>query len=296
MVDYSHLDKLESEAIHIIRESFSVAKNPVMMYSLGKDSSVLLHLAKKAFAPTRVPFPLLHIDTGWKFKDMYKFKNELIESDVANLITYKNDKQTNPFEDGSDYHTKIMKTDALKRVLKEEQYDFVICGARRDEDSSRAKERIYSFRNRFQRWDYKNQRPEPWSYLNENIKKGESFRVFPLSNWTEADIWHYILREKIDVVPLYISKVRPVVNINGTLILCDDDRILNHIDEKDIQYKSVRFRTLGCYPLTGAIESKATELETVISETLASTLSERKDRLIDSDESGMEDKKVDGYF
>lgn len=287
--------ELESEAIHIIREAYSVSNNAVMMYSIGKDSSVLFHLAKKAFHPCPVPFPLLHIDTGWKFKEMYKFKNKLI-SDGINIITYKSDIETNPFVDGSEYHTQIMKTDAFKRVLSQNGYDFIICGARRDEDVSRAKERIYSFRNRFQKWDYRNQRPEPWNYLNEYMKEGESFRVFPLSNWTESDIWKYIYLENIEVVPLYFAKRRPVAKIDGTYILCDDPRIFQFIDKDLVEYKMVRFRTLGCYPLTGAIESTATDLESILKETMKLKTSERQNRLIDKDRSNMEDKKVDGYF
>lgn len=292
----NHLKQLESESIHIIRESVSVAKNPVMLFSMGKDSSVLLHLAKKAFYPSNIKFPLLHIDTGWKFKEMYDFRKSLQKNNDINFLTYKNKTQTNPFIDGSDYHTKIMKTVALKDALDKYLFDFILCGARRDEEPSRAKERIYSFRNKFHRWDYKNQRPEPWNYLNEFIKPKESVRVFPLSNWTELDIWRYIKQEELEVVPLYFAKTRPVVYKDGIYVLCEDKEVYKYIDKDKIIYKKVRFRTLGCYPLTGAIKSDAIDIDGIISEVLNSTTSERQNRIIDSDTSNMEDKKIDGYF
>jgi len=297
---HSHLQRLEVESIHILREVAAAFENPVLMYSIGKDSSVLLHLAMKAFAPGRIPFPLLHIDTLWKFREMIAFRDARAEALGAELIVYTNPegiaKKINPFEHGSKVHTDIMKTEGLKQALEHFRFDAVIGGARRDEEKSRAKERIFSFRDRRQRWDPKNQRPELWQLYNTKIAKGESVRVFPLSNWTELDIWLYILREQIPIPPLYFAKERPVVSIDGTKIMVDDERMPQVLREKAVMEK-VRFRTLGCYPLTGAIPSEAETLEAIIGETLLSTSSEREGRLIDKDEVGaMEKKKIEGYF
>lgn len=295
-----YLDTLEAESIHIFREVAASCKKPVMMYSIGKDSSVLLHLARKAFAPGPVPFPILHIDTTFKFREMIAFRDALPEKYQLDLIVHTNQKGVemgmNPFDYGSQVYTDTMKTDALKQALLEHKFDAAIGGARRDEEASRSKERIFSFRDEQQQWDPKNQRPELWNVYNTQIKAGQSVRVFPLSNWTEFDIWHYILRENIEIVPLYFAKERPVVMRNDTLIMVDDDRLpLEHADEPEM--KSVRFRTLGCYPLTGAIESSATTVEDIIAELLASDTTERKHRLIDSDQPGsMEEKKKIGYF
>ncbi len=302
MNDYTitHLRQLEAESIYIIREVAAEFENPVMLYSIGKDSSVMLRLAEKAFAPAKIPFPLMHVDTTWKFQDMYKFRAKMAEDVGFDLITYSNpegvDAGINPFDHGSDKHTQIMKTDALKQALNKYEFDAAFGGARRDEEKSRAKERVYSFRNQFHQWDPKNQRPELWNLYNSKIKKGESIRVFPISNWTELDIWLYIKLEQIPIVPLYFAKERPVVKRNGTLILVDDDRMRLEPGEKPMM-KKVRFRTLGCYPLTGAVESEAETLEEVVQEMLLTTTSERQGRVIDYDgASSMEEKKKDGYF
>jgi sulfate adenylyltransferase subunit 2 len=302
MNDYTitHLRQLEAESIYIIREVAAEFENPVMLYSIGKDSSVMLRLAEKAFAPAKIPFPLMHVDTTWKFQDMYKFRAKMAEDVGFDLITYSNpegvDAGINPFDHGSDKHTQIMKTDALKQALNKYEFDAAFGGARRDEEKSRAKERVYSFRNQFHQWDPKNQRPELWNLYNSKIKKGESIRVFPISDWTELDIWLYIKLEQIPIVPLYFAKERPVVKRNGTLILVDDDRMRLEPGEKPMM-KKVRFRTLGCYPLTGAVESEAETLEEVVQEMLLTTTSERQGRVIDYDgASSMEEKKKDGYF
>ncbi|MBD2809516.1 sulfate adenylyltransferase subunit CysD [Xenorhabdus sp. Vera] len=296
----THLQQLEAESIHIIREVAAEFANPVMLYSIGKDSSVMLHLARKAFYPGKLPFPLLHVDTGWKFRDMYDFRDRTAEKYGFELMVYRNPQGEslgiNPFIHGSAKHTDIMKTEGLKQALDKYGFDAAFGGARRDEEKSRAKERIYSFRDRSHRWDPKNQRPELWRNYNGQINKGESIRVFPLSNWTELDIWQYIYLEQIDIVPLYFAKPRPVVQREGTLIMVDDDRIDLKSGEV-ISQRKVRFRTLGCWPLTGAVESEAETLPEIIEEMLISTTSERQGRLIDSDQSGsMELKKRQGYF
>lgn len=296
----SHLDRLEAESIHIIREVHAEAKNPVMLYSIGKDSSVMLHLARKAFWPGTVPFPLLHIDTGWKFQAMYEFKDKVSKSLDVDLITHSNSigikNKINPLEHGSALHTEVMKTQALKQALDTHGFDVAFGGARRDEEKSRSKERIFSFRRENHEWDPRNQRPELWNLYNSLIIEGESIRVFPLSNWTEIDIWTYIFQENISIVPLYFAAKRPVIKRNGTLILVDDDRLplskSNHV-----QMRSVRFRTLGCYPLTGAITSNASSIKEVILELSTPTFTERLGRTIDQDEnSSMEKKKKEGYF
>jgi sulfate adenylyltransferase subunit 2 len=296
----THLKILENEAIYIIREAVAEAENPVMLYSIGKDSSVMLHLAMKAFYPLKPPFPLLHIDTTWKFKEMIEFRNKRVNDLELKLIVFVNDEgiknKINPFIHGSKIYTDIMKTDALKKALDKYQFDVIFGGARRDEEKSRAKERIFSFRDRNHKWNPKNQRPELWNVFNLKKNKGESIRVFPLSNWTELDIWLYIYVEKIPVVPLYFAKERLVTEFEDTLILVDDERVPLILKEKAFK-KMVRFRTLGCYPLTGAIESKASTLPEVIQETLLAKYSERQGRLIDFDELGsMERKKIEGYF
>jgi sulfate adenylyltransferase subunit 2 len=300
--DYSltHLKQLESESIHIIREVVAEFDNPVMLYSIGKDSAVMLHLAMKAFSQGIPPFPLLHVDTTWKFRDMIKFRDEYVANLGLNLIVYTNQegvkKGVNPFSYGSAKHTDIMKTQALKQALDKYGFDAAFGGARRDEEKSRAKERVYSFRDKNHRWDPKNQRPELWNIYNNQVDKGESIRVFPLSNWTELDIWQYIHIEGIPLVPLYFSAKRPVVERNGTLIMVDDDRMPLTEDDK-VEERMVRFRTLGCYPLTGAVESEATTLPDIIQEMLLTTTSERQGRVIDHDGSGaMEKKKQEGYF
>lgn len=296
----THLRALEAESIHIIREVTAEFENPVMLYSIGKDSSVLLHLARKAFYPAKVPFPLLHVDTNWKFKQMIEFRDQLAEKYDLDLLVHKNqrglDLNINPFDHGSAKHTDIMKTEALKQALDEHQFDAAFGGARRDEEKSRAKERVYSFRDQKHRWDPKNQRPELWQVYNSKVDKGESIRVFPLSNWTELDIWQYIYLENIDMVPLYFAKERPVVERDGTLIMVDDERM--PLKEGEVpELKKVRFRTLGCYPLTGAIESQAETLPEIIQEMLLTSTSERQGRAIDKDSSGsMEKKKMEGYF
>lgn len=302
MTDYklTHLKQLESESIHIIREVAAEFDNPVMLYSIGKDSAVMLHLAMKAFYPAKPPFPLMHVDTQWKFKEMIQFRDQLVKKLGLELIIHSNqegiDQGIGPFTHGSKKHTDVMKTDALKQALNHYRFDAAFGGARRDEEKSRAKERVYSFRDKNHRWDPKNQRPELWNIYNGKIDKNESIRVFPLSNWTELDIWQYIHLENIPIVPLYFAKERPVVNIDGTWIMVDDDRMPIGPEDK-IEMKMVRFRTLGCYPLTGAVESNATTLPEIIQEMLLTTSSERQGRLIDSDQAGsMEQKKREGYF
>ena len=300
--DYSltHLKQLEAESIHIIREVAAEFDNPVMLYSIGKDSAVMLQLAIKAFAPGKVPFPLLHVDTTWKFKEMIQFRSQVAERYGLDLLVHINQEGVamgvGPFTHGSAKHTDIMKTQSLKMALNKYQFDAAFGGARRDEEKSRAKERVYSFRDKNHRWDPKNQRPELWNIYNSRVDKGESIRVFPLSNWTELDIWQYIHLENIPIVPLYFAAKRPVVNKNGTLIMVDDDRMPIGPDDK-IEEKMVRFRTLGCYPLTGAVESTATTLPEIIQEMLLTTTSERQGRVIDHDSAGsMEKKKQEGYF
>ena len=296
----SHLDALEAEAIHIMREVVAEAENPVMLYSIGKDSSVMLHLARKAFYPGKIPFPIMHIDTMWKFSEMIDFRDKTAKELDLDLIVHINPEGKkmgmNPFTYGSSKHTDMMKTDGLKQALDKYQFDVAFGGARRDEEKSRAKERIFSFRTSKHRWDPKNQRPELWNIYNSRKNAGESIRVFPLSNWTELDIWQYIHLEKIPIVPLYLSKERPVVERDGTLILVDDERLPLESGEKPVM-KSVRFRTLGCYPLSGAVESEATTLPKIIQEMLLTTTSERQGRTIDHDSNAsMEKKKQEGYF
>lgn len=291
---------LESESIEIIREVVATARNPVMMYSIGKDSTVMLHLARKAFYPAPPPFPLLHIDTGWKFKAMYEHRNQAVAQSGMELLTHINPEGVSqgigPFSHGSNYHTDVMKTQALKQALDKYKFDAIIGGARRDEEKSRAKERVFSFRAPGHRWDPKSQRPELWNLYNTRINPDESIRVFPLSNWTELDVWQYILQENIPIVPLYLAAERPVVERGGQWIMVDDDRFSPAPGEK-IVTKKVRFRTLGCWPLTAAIESDADTVEAVIAETLNARSSERQGRLIDSDVPGsMEKKKQEGYF
>ncbi len=296
----THLQKLEAESIYIMREVAAEFDNPVMLYSVGKDSAVLLHLARKAFAPGKIPFPLLHVDTGWKFKEMIAFRDQMAAKYGFELLVHQNleglKMGVGPFTHGSAKHTDIMKTQALKQALDKYGFDAAFGGARRDEEKSRAKERVYSFRDKNHRWDPKSQRPELWNIYNGKVNKGESIRVFPLSNWTELDIWQYIYLENIDIVPLYLAQNRPVVERDGTLIMVDDDR-MPIADDEEIQMKMVRFRTLGCYPLTGAVESTATTLPEIIQEMLLTKTSERQGRVIDHDSSGsMEKKKMEGYF
>jgi len=299
-MNLTHLQKLEAESIHIMREVAAEFDNPVMLYSVGKDSAVLLHLARKAFAPGKIPFPLLHVDTTWKFKEMIAFRDSLAKEYGFELLVHKNqdgiDAGVGPFTHGSAKHTDIMKTQGLKQALDKYGFDAAFGGARRDEEKSRAKERVYSFRDKNHRWDPKSQRPELWNIYNGKVNKGESIRVFPLSNWTELDIWQYIYLESIKIVPLYLAAKRPVVERDGSLIMVDDDRM--PIEEgEEIQMKSVRFRTLGCYPLTGAVESEAATLPEIIQEMLLTKTSERQGRVIDHDSSGsMEKKKMEGYF
>lgn len=296
----THLKRLEAESIHIIREVVAEFDKPVMLYSIGKDSAVMLHLALKAFAPGKPPFPLMHIDTTWKFKEMIRFRDQLVKDLGLELLVHTNlegvKMGVNPFTYGSAKHTDIMKTQALKQALNKYGFDAAFGGARRDEEKSRAKERVYSFRDKNHRWDPKNQRPELWNIYNGRVEKGESIRVFPLSNWTELDIWQYIHLEDIPIVPLYKAAMRPVVERDGTLIMIDDERMpLN--DDDIVQEKMVRFRTLGCYPLTGAVESEAVTLPQIIQEMLLAKTSERQGRVIDHDSSGsMEKKKQEGYF
>ncbi|MCI7468410.1 MAG: sulfate adenylyltransferase subunit CysD [Lachnospiraceae bacterium] len=299
MSETSHLDSLEAEAIYIIREVAAECEKPVMLYSIGKDSSVMLHLALKAFYPEKPPFPFLHIDTTWKFREMIKFRDETAKKYGLNMLVYTNEegrrKGINPFDNGASY-TDIMKTQALKQALTKYGFTAAFGGGRRDEEQSRAKERILSFRNAAQAWDPKNQRPEMWKLYNTMIHKGESIRVFPLSNWTEKDIWQYIKRENIDIVPLYFAAVRPCVERDGNLIMVDDDRMRLKPGEKPMM-KKIRFRTLGCYPLTGGFESDATTLDEIIDETLGAVESERTSRVIDHEGVGsMERRKKEGYF
>ncbi|MBR3608975.1 MAG: sulfate adenylyltransferase subunit CysD [Bacteroidales bacterium] len=296
----SHLKELEADAIHIIREVAAEFENPVMLYSIGKDSSVMVRLAEKAFAPGRVPFPLMHIDSKWKFKEMIEFRDKYAKEFGWNLIVEYNKEAyeagIGPFTHGSKVHTDVMKTQALLQALDKHKFDAAFGGARRDEEKSRAKERIFSFRDRFHKWDPKNQRPELWDIYNAKVQKGESIRVFPLSNWTELDIWQYIRLENIPIVPLYYAKERPVVNVDGNLILADDDRMPEEMRAK-AEMKMVRFRTLGCYPLTGAVESEADTIEKIVEEMMITTKSERTTRVIDFDqEASMEQKKREGYF
>ncbi|MCH2577000.1 MAG: sulfate adenylyltransferase subunit CysD [Pseudomonadales bacterium] len=296
----THLKQLEAESINIIREVAAEFEKPVMLYSIGKDSSVMLHLALKAFYPGKPPFPLMHIDTTWKFREMIEFRDQQVGKLGLELIVYINSARSaagiNPFTHGSEKHTDVMKTQALKQALDKYKFDAAFGGARRDEEKSRAKERVFSFRDKKHVWDPKNQRPELWNIYNGKINKGESIRVFPLSNWTELDIWQYIYLNDIDIVPLYYAKSRPVVNVDGVDILVDDDRMPIAGSQK-IENKMVRFRTLGCYPLTGAVESTATTLPEIIQEMLLTTSSERQGRLIDTDMAGsMEEKKRKGYF
>lgn len=295
----THLDKLEAESIYIFREVAAECERPVMLYSIGKDSSVMLHLAMKAFYPEKPPFPLLHIDTGWKFHEMIEFRDRIAKKLGIRMLVHRNEeaiaKGVNPFDYGAAY-TDIMKTQALKQAIRQYRFTAAFGGGRRDEEKSRAKERIFSFRNEQQAWDPKNQRPEMWKLYNTRINKGESIRVFPISNWTEKDIWEYIRRENIEIVSLYFAKVRPVVHRNGTLIMVDDDRIRLKPGEKP-EMKKVRFRTLGCYPLTGAYESDADTLDKIIDETLSAATSERNSRVIDKEAQGsMERRKREGYF
>ena len=296
----THLKRLEAEAIHIFREVAANFEKPVMLYSIGKDSAVMLRLAIKAFHPSKPPFPLMHVDTGWKFRDMYKLRDETVSKYGWELISYKNPegvaKNVNPFDHGSALHTQIMKTDGLKQALDKYQFDAAFGGARRDEEKSRAKERIFSFRPAQHTWDPKNQRPEMWKIYNTRVAPGESIRVFPLSNWTELDIWQYIHKENIDIVPLYFAAERPIVWRDGQMIMVDDDRMRLNPGEKP-EMRKVRFRTLGCYPLTGAIDSNATTLLDIVEEMLVATSSERQGRVIDKDQAAsMEKKKQEGYF
>jgi sulfate adenylyltransferase subunit 2 len=296
----SHLRRLEAESIHIMREVAAEFANPVMLYSVGKDSAVMLHLAMKAFYPSKPPFPLMHVDTTWKFAEMIRFRDETVKRLGLDLIVHINEdgvkRGINPFDSGSSLHTQVMKTESLKQALDKYGFDAAFGGARRDEEKSRAKERIFSFRTASHAWDPKNQRPELWRVYNTRINKGESIRVFPLSNWTELDIWQYILAENIPIVPLYFAKKRPVVERDGTLIMRDDERMKLKPGEK-VEERLVRFRTLGCYPLTGAIESDADSLEGIVTEMFTARTSERQGRLIDSDEkASMEKKKKEGYF
>ena len=300
----THLKQLEAESIHIIREVAAEFDNPVMLYSIGKDSAVMLHLARKAFFPGKLPFPVLHVDTRWKFQEMYRFREKMVSEYGLDLLTHINPdgvaQDMNPFTYGSAKHTDVMKTEGLKQALDKYGFDAAFGGARRDEEKSRAKERVYSFRDSKHRWDPKNQRPELWNVYNGKVKKGESIRVFPLSNWTELDIWQYIYLEQIPIVPLYFAAEREVIEKNGTLIMIDDERILEHLSDEEkarITKKMVRFRTLGCYPLTGAVESTATTLPEIIQEMLLTRTSERQGRVIYHDQAGsMEEKKRQGYF
>ncbi|MCB9877904.1 MAG: sulfate adenylyltransferase subunit CysD [Planctomycetes bacterium] len=296
----SHLQQLEQESIHIIREVASEFERPVMLYSIGKDSGVMLRLAQKAFAPARIPFKILHVNTTWKFREMITFRDQLVKELDLDFVEWINQEGVaqgvNPFTHGTQRHTHVMKTEALKQALNAGQYDAAFGGARRDEEKSRAKERVFSFRDKFHQWDPKNQRPELWNLFNCEVKKGESIRVFPLSNWTELDVWLYVHKENLPMVPLYFAKERPVVKRNGTWIMVDDERMPLEPGEKP-EMRKVRFRTLGCYPLTGAIESEADTLPKIIEEMLRSRDSERQGRVIDYDEGGsMEDKKREGYF
>ena len=296
----SHLDRLEAESIHIMREVVATAQNPVMLYSVGKDSSVMLHLARKAFYPAPPPFPLLHVDTGWKFQEMYQFRDRMAADAGMQLIIHRNPdgeaRNINPLDHGSAVHTDIMKTQGLKQALDHGGYDVAFGGARRDEEKSRAKERIFSFRSKTHRWDPRNQRPELWNLYNTAIRRGESIRAFPISNWTELDVWQYIHREQIPIVPLYFAANRPYVERDGMLVMLDDDR-LQPIEGEEVRFGEIRFRTLGCYPLTGGFESDAEDLEAIILELLQARNSERQGRAIDCDAAeSMEKKKQEGYF
>ncbi len=300
MSDLTHLERLEAESIHIMREVAAECENPVMLYSIGKDSSVMLHLALKAFYPSKPPFPLLHVDTTYKFREMTEFRDRLAKELGLELIVHINpegvEQGVGPFTHGSSLHTDVMKTQGLKQALDKYQFDAAFGGARRDEEKSRAKERIFSFRSAQHRWDPKNQRPELWNIYNTRISKGESMRVFPMSNWTELDIWQYIYKEKIEIPPLYFAAERPVVDYNGITIMVDDDRVPEELRATQ-RTEWVRFRTLGCYPLTGAVASRAATLPEIIQETLLTTTSERQGRAIDHDQSAsMEKKKQEGYF
>lgn len=295
----THLKALEAESIHIIREVAAEFENPVMLYSIGKDSSVMLRLAQKAFHPAPLPFPLLHVDTTFKFQQMYTFRDKVVEETGIDLRIHKNPEAVaqniNPFDHGSSVHTNMWKTEGLKQALAAGGYDAAFGGARREEEKSRAKERVYSFRDKFNQWDPKNQRPELWNLYNGKINEGESIRVFPLSDWTELDIWQYVYLEEIPVVPLYFAQKRPVVDRNGALIMVDDERM--PVEPGEVRHEMVRFRTLGCYPLSGAVRSEAKNVPEIIREMMLTRSSERKDRLIDYDEEGsMEKKKQDGYF
>jgi sulfate adenylyltransferase subunit 2 len=299
-LNLTHLQRLEAESIHIMREAVAESENPVMLYSVGKDSAVMLHLARKAFFPSKLPFPLLHVDTTWKFQAMYEFRARMAKEADAELLVHQNPEclrlGINPFDHGSSTHTDMWKTQGLKQALDKWGFDAAFGGARRDEEKSRAKERVFSIRSEQHRWDPKQQRPELWHLYNVRRNKGESIRVFPLSNWTELDIWQYIYLEQIPIVPLYYAAQRPVVERDGTLIMVDDDRMRLNPGEKPMM-KSVRFRTLGCYPLTGAVESEASTLTQIIQEMLLTTTSERQGRVIDHDSAGsMEKKKQEGYF
>ena len=296
----SHLEQLEAESIHIFREVAAEFRNPVLMYSIGKDSTVMLRLAQKAFYPGKIPFPLLHIDSRWEFQEMYAFREQVVADTGVDLRVWINPEAVeldiNPFDHGSEKHTQITRTDGLKQALSHYRFDAAFGGGRRDEEKSRAKERFYSFRNEFHQWDPKNQRPELWNLYNGRVNPGESIRVFPLSNWTELDIWLYIMKENIPIVPLYFAKERPVVERDGVLIHVDDERLRLRPGEI-IETKKVRFRTLGCYPLTGGVESDADTLEKIVQEMLLATTSERQGRVIDHDgAASMEEKKKDGYF
>ena len=296
----THLRQLEAESIHIMREVVAEFENPVMLYSVGKDSAVMLHLARKAFYPAKPPFPLLHVDTTWKFREMIEFRDRMAQEYGFELLVHINQDGVNqgigPFSHGSAVHTDVMKTEGLKQALDKYQFDAAFGGARRDEEKSRAKERIFSFRSASHRWEPKQQRPELWNIYTAKVRKGESIRAFPLSNWTELDIWQYIYLEEIPIVPLYFSKLRPVLERDGMLIMADDERLQLRPGEQ-LQYKSVRFRTLGCYPLTGAVESTAATLPEIIQEMLLTRTSERQGRAIDHDSNGsMEKKKQEGYF
>jgi len=296
----THLDRLEAESIFILRETVAEASRPVMLYSMGKDSAVMLHLARKAFFPGPLPFPLLHVDTTWKFRDMYRLRDRVAAEPGVELIVYRNpealDKGINPFDHGP-LHTDMWKTEGLRQALDAHGFDAAFGGARRDEEKSRAKERVFSFRDRNHRWDPKRQRPELWSLYNVRKKRGESMRVFPLSNWTELDVWQYILRERIEVVPLYFAALRPTVDRDGLIVMVDDERMRLEVGEVPVS-RPVRFRTLGCYPLSGAVESDAANVEDIIAEMLASGTSERQGRAIDRDagSASMEKKKQEGYF
>lgn len=296
----SHLKQLEAESVHIIREVAAEFENPVMMYSIGKDSSVMVRLAEKAFYPGKVPFPLLHIDSKWKFQEMVEFRDNYAKKNNWDLIVHSNmeafHEGVGPFSHGSQVHTDLMKTQALLQALNKYKFDAAFGGARRDEEKSRAKERIFSFRDTFHQWDPKNQRPELWDVYNTKVHKGESIRVFPLSNWTELDVWEYIRLEDIPIVPLYYAKKRPIVNLDGNLIMVDDDRMPEELRSR-AEMRMVRFRTLGCYPLTGAVESDAMTIEEIVQEMMTTTKSERTTRVIDFDqEASMEQKKREGYF